>query len=145
MAWMCTVCGRLKSDYSYSNTIVYNNFPWPEPTAAQRAAVESAAQAILDAREQFPGSSLADLYDPLTMPPALAKAHAALDLAVDRCYRPQGFQSDRERVEHLFKLYEQIVAPLTAATKIKKPRKKTDKTSGDKKNPALLSQDGINT
>jgi hypothetical protein len=145
MAWMRTTAGRLKSDFRYSNTLVYNNFPWPEPTAAQRAAVESAAQAILDAREQFPGSSLADLYDPLTMPPALAKAHAALDLAVDRCYRPQGFQSDRERVEHLFKLYEQIVAPLTAATKIKKPRKKTDKTSGDKKNPALLSQDGINT
>jgi hypothetical protein len=73
-AWMRYTCGRLKSDYSYSNTIVYNNYPWPdEPSDKQRAAIEAAAQAVLDARAQFPQSSLADLYDPLTMPPATAK------------------------------------------------------------------------
>jgi hypothetical protein len=75
-AWVRYTCGRLKSDYRYSEDIVYNNFPWPEsPTDAQRAAIESAAQTVLDTRAQFPGSTLADLYDPLTMPPALLKAH----------------------------------------------------------------------
>jgi len=124
IAWMKNVCGRLESRFQYSATIVYNNFPWPEPTAPQRIAVEKAAQAVLDARQQFPDSTLADLYDPTSMPPALAKAHDALDRAVDRCYKPQGFQSDRERVEHLFKLYEQLVAPLAMAGKTKNPRKK---------------------
>ena len=124
MAWMRTVGGRLKSDYSYSAKLVYNTFPWPEPTALQRATVEKAAQAVLDARAQFPDATLADLYDSRTMPPDLAKAHDALDRVVDRCYKPQGFQSDRERVEHLFKLYEQLVAPLAVAEKPKKPRKK---------------------
>src|SRR6185437_15137540 len=71
MAWVRQVCGRLKSDYRYSNKLVYNNFPWPEPTAKQRAAVEKAAEAVLDARKNFPDSTLADLYDPLSMPPAL--------------------------------------------------------------------------
>ncbi len=125
MAWMRQTCGRLESRYQYSNTIVYNNYPWPEPTDAQRAAVEKAAQRVLDARSSFPDATLADLYDPLAMPPVLAAAHAALDRAVDRCYRPAEFPSDRDRVEYLFQLYEQLTAPLAAAAKAKRaPRVK---------------------
>lgn len=86
MAWMRAVCGRLKSDYSYSNTIVYNNFPWPDPTDAQKAKIEQTAQAILDARALYPESSLADLYDELTMPPELRKAHQNNDRAVMQAY-----------------------------------------------------------
>ena len=74
MAWMRTVCGRLKSDYSYSNTIVYNNFPWPTPTESQKRRIEQTAQAILDVRAKYPDSSLADLYDPTTMPYDLLEA-----------------------------------------------------------------------
>ena len=85
-AWMRAVCGRLKSDYRYSKDIVYNNFPWPEPTEAQKATIETAAQGILDARALFPDSSLADLYDPLTMPPQLSKAHHNLDNVVMKAY-----------------------------------------------------------
>ena len=124
MAWMRQVCGRMKSDYQYSVSIVYNNFPWPEScTAKQRASVETAAQAVLDARKAFSNASLADLYDPLTMPPALVKAHAELDRAVELCYRPQPFENDRQRVEYLFALYEKLVAPLIAPAK-KTRRKK---------------------
>ncbi|OFV94685.1 MAG: hypothetical protein A3F68_11325 [Acidobacteria bacterium RIFCSPLOWO2_12_FULL_54_10] len=116
MAWVRQVSGRLESRFQYSGKIVYNNFPFPEaPSEQQRAAVEAAAQAVLDARKQFPDATLADLYDPLTMPPALAKAHAALDRAVDRCYRSQPFENDRQRVEHLFSLYEKLTAPLLPA------------------------------
>lgn len=112
MAWVKTVSGRLESRFQYSGSMVYNNFPWPQsPAEAQKAAVEKAAQAVLDARAQFPGSTLADLYDPVAMPPALAKAHNELDRAVDRCYRKEPFPSDRARVEFLFKLYEQLTAP----------------------------------
>jgi len=118
MAWVRQVCGRLKSDYRYSNKLVYNNYPWPEaPSAKQRAAVEAAAQSVLDARKEFPEATLADLYDPLAMPPALVKAHAALDRAVDLCYRPQPFENDRQRVEHLFALYEKLTAPLLPPAK----------------------------
>jgi hypothetical protein len=124
MAWMRYTCGRLESRYQYSSQIVYNNYPWPEaPSAKQRAAVEAAAQAVLDARKKFPEATLADLYDPLAMPPALVKAHADLDRAVDLCYRPQPFQNDRQRVEHLFALYEKLTAPLIAPAK--KRRQKT--------------------
>jgi hypothetical protein len=124
MAWMKQVCGRLKSDYRYSNTLVYNNYPWPEaPTPAQRSAVEAAAQRVLDARAAFPASTLADLYDPLAMPPALAAAHTALDKAVDKCYRSDPFPSDRARVEHLFSLYEKLTAPL-APTARARPRRR---------------------
>ena len=112
----------MKSDFSYSNSLVYNNYPWPATvTDKQRAAVEAAAQAVLDARAQYPTSTLADLYDPLTMPAPLLKAHQQLDRAVDRCYRPEPFPSDRHRVEYLFALYEQLTAPLVAAAK--PPRK----------------------
>jgi len=111
MAWMRYVCGRLKSDYRYSNTPVYNNYPFPaEASARQRAAVEAAAQAVLDARAQFMPpqgkATPADLYDPLTMPPVLHKAHKALDKAVDACYRTTAFSTDAERVGFLFGLYE---------------------------------------
>jgi len=106
-AWMRTVCGRLKNDYRYSSGIVYNNFPWPEnPTEKQKQSIEAAAQAVLDARTQFPGSSLADLYDPLTMPPVLLKAHQALDRAVDAAYGKTNFKTEAERVAFLFELYQ---------------------------------------
>ncbi|MEI7936081.1 MAG: DNA methyltransferase [Verrucomicrobiota bacterium] len=122
MAWMRYTAGRLESRYRYSAGIVYNNYPWPEKvTAKQRAAVEAAAQAVLDARARYPTSTLADLYDPLAMPAPLLKAHQQLDRAVDRCYRPEPFPSDRHRVEYLFALYEQLTAPLVAAAK--PPRK----------------------
>jgi hypothetical protein len=106
------VGGRLKSDYRYSNALVYNTFPWPEASPAQRAKVEALAQAVLDARAAHPTSSLADLYDPDTMPANLRKAHTALDTAVDRLYRAAPFASDRDRVEHLFGRYEALVNPL---------------------------------
>ncbi|HLK52877.1 MAG TPA: DNA methyltransferase, partial [Candidatus Angelobacter sp.] len=113
MAWMRQVGGRLKSDYQYSGAMVYNTFPWPEaPSSKHRESVEAAAQAVLDARKWFPDASLADLYDPLSMPPVLVKAHAQLDRAVDLCYRPQPFENDRQRVEYLFALYEKFAAPL---------------------------------
>jgi len=93
--------------------MVYNNYPWPAAvTDKQQGAVEEIAQAVLDARAKFPTSTLADLYDPLTMPAELHKAHQDLDYAVDRCYRPEPFPSDRHRVEYLFALYEKITAPL---------------------------------
>ncbi len=90
-------------------------------TAKQRAAVEAAAKTVLDARAQYPTSTLADLYDPLTMPAPLLKAHQQLDRAVDRCYRPELFPSDRHRVEYLFARHERLTAPLLAAAK--PPRK----------------------
>lgn len=111
MAWVKAVCGRLKSDYRYSKDIVYNNFPWPEnPSAKHTQAIEEAAQAVLDARVQFPDSTLADLYDPLTMPPALLKAHQALDKAVDAAYGKTNFKSEAERVAFLFERYQVLTA-----------------------------------
>ncbi len=128
MAWIDRVCGRLESRYQYSARLVYNNFPWPEsPTDAQKAAVEEAAQIVIDARAQFPGQTLANMYDPDHMPPALSQAHRALDKAVDRCYRRSPFDSERARVEYLFDLYQQLTAPLTTKPtrpKAKKTRKK---------------------
>ncbi len=169
MAWVRQVCGRLESRYRYSNNLVYNNYPWPENSSAkQRAAVEAAAQAVLDVREQFMGSArapravadassavlpmkdhrksidsrgaresarggacapqmtatLADLYDPLAMPPALVKAHQQLDRAVDLCYRPQPFDTERHRVEYLFALYEKLTAPLIPVEKKQSQRRR---------------------
>ncbi|MFZ3103721.1 MAG: type IIL restriction-modification enzyme MmeI, partial [Smithella sp.] len=110
-AWMRTVCGRLKNDYRYSAGIVYNNFPWPEnPTGKQKQAIETAAQAVLDARAQFPESTLADLYDPLTMPPVLLKAHQQLDRAVDAAYGKTNFQTEAQRVAFLFELYQRYTS-----------------------------------
>ena len=113
MAWMRVVCGRLKSDYRYSKDVVYNNFPWPNPSEAQREKIEQTAQAILDARALYPDSSLADLYDERTMPIELRRAHQQNDRAVLQAY---GFDlkilSDSDEspiVAELFKLYQQLV------------------------------------
>jgi hypothetical protein len=105
MAWTRAVCGRLESRYQYSAGIVYNNFVWCEPTDAQRDNIEEAAQGVLDARAKYPNSSLADLYDPLTMPADLLKAHQRLDKAVDTAYRKKAFHSEAERVAFLFDEY----------------------------------------
>ena len=114
-AWVRYVCGRLKSDYRYSNSIVYNNFPWPiAPSDAHKQRIEAAAQGVLDARAQFPGTSLATLYNPETMPPALVAAHAALDRAVDAAYVPDGgaksYANDAERVAFLFRRYAALTS-----------------------------------
>ena len=109
MTWMRSVAGRLESRYRYSKDIVYNNFPWPEkPTDAQKKAVEDAAQAVLDVRKKYPTATLADLYDPNTMPADLLKAHKALDKAVDACYGVKGFKTEPERLEFLFERYKQL-------------------------------------
>jgi hypothetical protein len=115
MAWTRTVCGRLESRYQYSAGIVYNNFAWPQAaTAKQRQAIEEAAQAVLDARAKYPDSSLADLYDPLTMPPDLVKAHNKLDAAADAAYSKKKFSGDTDRVAFLFAMYQQLASPLTS-------------------------------
>ena len=120
MAWVRQLCGRLKSDYRYSIKLVYNNFPWPTPTPAQRERVEEKARAVLAARApHLPPrgqNALADLYDPLCMPRELLRAHTELDRAVEKCYRAEPFHSDRERVEYLFGRYEQLTAPLLPVT-----------------------------
>jgi hypothetical protein len=126
MAWVRQVCGRLKSDFRYSAKLVYNNYPWPqEASEEKRAAVESAAQKVLDVREKYTakGSTLADLYDPLYMPADLLKAHQALDRAVDRCYRGKKFENERERLEFLFALYERLTSPLMPEEKKKRNRR----------------------
>jgi hypothetical protein len=120
-AWVRYVCGRLKSDYRYSNTIVYNNFPWPNDLSdAQQQKIEAAAQVVLDARAQFPQATLADLYDPLTMPPVLVKAHQKLDAAVDAAYGKKSFKNDAERVAFLFELYQNVTSLLPGETKLKR-------------------------
>lgn len=124
-SWMRIVCGRIKGDYRYSKDIVYNNFPWPEnPTEKQKQEIESLAQSVLDARAQFSESSLADLYDPLTMPKVLRDAHNKLDKAVDKAYRSKHFESESERVEFLFELYEKYVNSLTSQIKVSKKKEK---------------------
>ena len=118
MAWMRAVTGRMKSDYMYSVGVVYNTFPMP-PEKPDLSKLEPLAGAVLDARAAHPDATLADLYDPDLMPPDLRKAHQALDRAVDKLYRRTGFASERERVEHLFMLYEKMSAPLKAAMQTK--------------------------
>ena len=109
-SWVRVVCGRLKSDYDYSVKIVYNNFPWPTPTPAQQAAIEKTVQGILDARALYPDSSLADLYDELTMPKELRAAHRANDKAVMQAYGFWGkLNSESECVAELMKMYEELV------------------------------------
>jgi hypothetical protein len=141
MAWMRTTSGRLKSDIRYSVKYTYNNFPWPSgsscnaggtdaPADKTRQAIEAAAQAVLDARAQFPGASLADLYDPLTMPPALLKAHQKLDAAVDKAYGKTGFKSDAERVAFLFQRYQALTS-LLPTVPIKRGRRKADPSERD--------------
>ena len=130
MAWLRHIGGRLKSDYRYSIGLVYNTFPIPpegaDPVSSaglDLSKLEPLAQAVLDARAAHPGATLAELYDPDLVPPNLRRAHQALDRAVDRLYRPGGFASERERVEHLFMLYEKMRAPLEAARQVK-PRRR---------------------
>ena len=123
MAWMRSVCGRLKSDYRYSAGIVYNNFPWPETvTDKQKQTIEAAAQAVLDARSKFPDSSFADLYNPLTMPPELVKAHHKLDAAVDAAYSKRKFSGDSDRVAFLFERYQQLVDAMEIKPAKTKPK-----------------------
>ena len=123
MAWMRAVTGRLESRYMYSVGVVYNTFPVPTKDA-DLTLLGSLAQAILDARTAHPDATLADLYDPDLMPVNLRRAHQALDRAVDRLYRPRKFTSERDRVEHLFTLYERMRTPLTAATTAKKHKRR---------------------
>jgi hypothetical protein len=115
MGWLSYVGGRLKGDYRYSAKLVYNNFPWPvDATDKQEKAIEAAAQGVLDARAQYPGSTLADLYDPLSMPATLVKAHQTLDRAVDAAYVPSGgkrtWRAEADRVAFLFELYERLAS-----------------------------------
>jgi len=123
-AWLRCVAGRLESRYRYSAHIVYNNFPWPNnPSKTQQQKIETAAQAVLDARAKFPDATLADLYDPLTMPPILVRAHQKLDTAVDAAYGKKSFNNDAERVAFLFDLYQQYTTLLPVVTKSKRARK----------------------
>ena len=131
MAWMRAVTGRLESRYMYSIGVVYNTFPMP-PKDANPSGLDRLAQAVLDARAMHPDATLANLYDPVLMPPKLRRAHQALDHAVDRLYRRSGFASERERVEHLFMLYERMRAPLES--KAKKARR--GRTSHQKRSSA---------
>ncbi|WP_229582885.1 DNA methyltransferase [Paracoccus sp. S-4012] len=119
MAWVRYIGGRLESRYQYGIGVVYHTFP-PPPASADMSKLTSLAEAVLVARASYPDSTLADLYDPDLMPLDLRRAHQALDRAVDRLYAPKGFTSDRERAEHLFGLYEKMIAPLTAAPKPKR-------------------------
>ncbi|MFA7122494.1 MAG: DNA methyltransferase [Candidatus Delongbacteria bacterium] len=122
-SWARNVCGMLGSGLRYSNKLVYNNFPWPDnPTRVQQINIEKAAQKVLDARALFPNSSLAELYDPVSMPPELVKAHNELDRAVDLAYRSQPFVSEANRMEFLFELYEKYTADLFTNAKMKKKR-----------------------
>lgn len=110
MTWVNYVCGRLESRYRYSKDIVYNNFPWPrDPSGEKVKAVEVAAQAVLDTRARYPESSLADLYDPLSMPADLVQAHQALDRAVDSAYGKRSFVTSADRMNFLFDLYREYV------------------------------------
>lgn len=113
MSWIKHTCGRLESRFRYSKDIVYNNFPWPnDPSMKQIKSVEEAAGVVLELRDKFPGSSLADLYDPIATPLELIKAHQTLDKAVDLCYRPQPFPNESKRIEYLFELYEMYTVGL---------------------------------
>lgn len=108
--WLAAVCGRLETRYRYSSTIVYNTFPWADTTKPQRDHIETLAQNVLLAREEYPSRSLAELYDPDKMPDSLRAAHKPLDLAVDGLYRTTPFRDNTERLEHLFGRYEKLIA-----------------------------------
>lgn len=124
MAWLRHVGGRLGSGYRYSKGLVYNTFPIPKFSATAKSKLELLAQGILDARGEFTGSTLANLYDPNLMPANLRKAHQALDRAVDRIYKRSGFDSERSRIEHLLLLYENCQSPLHADMASKKNARK---------------------
>ena len=125
MIWMRAVCGRLRTDYNYSSSIVYNNFPWPDATDEQKIVIEKLAQEVLNARTQFPKSSLADLYDPLTMPKELLKAHQTLDQAVMKLYKFKSSISESAIVAKLMEMYQKLTAPPTMIPKEEtKPKKR---------------------
>ena len=127
MAWLRHIGGRLKSDYRYSIGLVYNTFPLPSVPEADLEALTPHADAVLEARANHPAATLADLYDPDLMPPDLRHAHRQLDRAIDRLYRRAAFASERERVEHLFTLYERLQAPLVAKA-AERPRRNRRRT-----------------
>ena len=111
MSWVRAICGRIKSDYRYSNDVVYNNFPWPDPFPEQKEKIEKTAQGILDARALYPDSSLADLYDPLTMPPELRKAHQKNDAAVMQAYGMPIKETDEAAcVAWLMRMYQEMTS-----------------------------------
>lgn len=124
MSWVRHIGGRLESRFQYGIGVVYNTLPLPPGGTAALEEVEPLAQAVLAARAAFPNATLADLYDPDTMPPALRKAHQALDRAVERLYRKAPFKTDRERAEHLLGLYEQMVSPLALGAAPAAPKRK---------------------
>lgn len=130
MSWLRHIGGRLKSDYRYSIGLVYNTFPTPSVSQGELAKLEPLAQAVLDARAAHSGATLSDIYDPDLMPTNLRKAHQALDRAVDRLYRRAGFSSDRERVEFLLGLYENMIEPLSASVKSKRIRRRRSAQEG---------------
>lgn len=123
MVWMCYVCGRIKSDYRYSASIVYNNFPWPDISDEMKSNIMKAANVVLDARKIYPDSSLADLYDPNTMPPELSSAHSKLDKLVEKAYG-KVFDNDVSRISHLFELYQKKTADLFTSNETKKKSRK---------------------
>ena len=122
-AWMRAVAGRLKSDYRYSAKLVYNNYPWPLSNDKQMQKIVDTAQAVLDARAMFPDSTLADLYDPLVMPPVLLKSHHALDRAVDAAYGRRKYKMEEERVAYLFEEYQRLISAQLSVVH-KYPRRK---------------------
>ncbi len=134
MTWLKYTCGRMKSDYIYSIQIVYNNFPWPKnPSEKNTKKVEEKALKVLEIRGGYPNNSLADLYDPLTMPPKLVRAHQELDKAVDLCYRAQAFPNENTRIEFLFDLYNQYTEPLLNEKKTENSKKALGTTSVKRK------------
>jgi hypothetical protein len=125
MAWVSVVCGRIKSDYRYSSTICYNNFPFPDISESQKKELNKLAEAVLSVREAYPEKTMEQLYDPDTMPPELLKAHRVLDAAVEKCYRAKPFASNEERLEFLFAEYEKMTAAGQADLLAVEPAKKT--------------------
>ena len=110
MVWVHYTCGRIKSDYRYSTRLVYNNYPWPiDVSSKQQLAVENAVEAVIEKRLEFEGNTLSDLYDPLSMPISLIKAHEKLDKAVDLCYRSQPFPNETSRITFLFDMYNKLM------------------------------------
>lgn len=129
MSWLRHIGGRIKSDFRYSVGLVLNTFPWPETTPRQATTISRLAAAVLTARSRYPSSTLADLYDPTIMPTELRRAHLALDIAVDDLYRAARFSSQRERVEHLFGLYESLAAPLAVPSTRRPARRRKIKAA----------------
>ncbi len=130
ISWFRYVGGQLGNQLRFSKDIVYNNFPWPENMSEKQiTTIEEKAQTVLNVRATFPDCSLAVLYHPTMMPPALVKAHNELDKAVDLAYRPQPFASEAKRMEFLFELYEKYTADLFTKEKVKKEKKRKNKTN----------------